>query len=1423
MRQRFVFLILVSFVLLSSFVMAAERVSDVRPTINVVFSEPVAIINYFLTGDDDGKEYSVNMVTLDGETTFAFVPSKSLQNGRYTFELYASDIVGNAQNYFHEFEVFIAGNSITLVQPNSIGVANATTFPVSINTSIPSVCKYTGIRVPSYDDIRLRYFDITGNASEGAAVQHHTIHEFSVDPDFPRNIYIVCKDNLGRENFVDFKLYSDITPPTLRFVRFNPNPIVEYPPEGELSSMLSVTASEQVICRWAYDENTSYSVMNIMPGYNPNDFDAYMDVNTRLMVFPGDTVKGSFIYYIQCEDRARLRSVRRPSNIDVDLTGGLQLRVISPKSFSRNTDVMLNLTTNRRSFCVYKGLTAGSGDPVDYSSPASSLSSSFEKLSTIHYRHIGTRSSGSYSINIHCEVPAGVGLEAAPVDQSYTYVIDTIPPTKPTVNTTTPVCGNTLTASFFANDSQSGISKYNWYLGTASGTFSNGTTESTSVSVSQYNNGSALVLNDAATYTFNVEAIDGAGNVGPRGVSSPISFDSTGVNCDTTPPVISLMMSETGDSVSIECSDDASGCNSMDSRYGTSYQQPCNVTQPYLNPSVIALFRTTVVCWSISDNADNVAYGSQVVDFNTSLLPPEAVACIGGVDADEDGYGERCPLGPDCDDTDPELTVGCLNGCVMDLDGDGYGKGCNAGNDCNGRNPDLTTSCPNNCISDNDGDEFGLGCDEGPDCSGDDSTMSINCPNGCIDDNDGDRYGLGCAVGFDCDGEDYTLMTDCDNGCIQDTDGNNIGMGCDEGFDCDGGDPSLTNDCPNGCVFDEDGDGLGFGCLDGLDCNGMNPFVSEDCPNNCVSDNDGDGYGWDCDKGSDCNDTNPYVNLDCTQTTDCKYDHDGDGFGLGCEAGFDCDDYDEFMITNCTDNCTYDEDCNSLPDVWQENYFNNTVCTDPDTCDTEADPDDDGYTNIEEYRRGSDPLEKDEVFVSPEIPSESLDADGDGMPDACERMYGLNPADPYDADRDPDSDGLPSSFECGYKEGMCVNWLNPTSPDSDNDGADDGEEIDAGTDPCDPDSKPGAGIIPIILIIIGLLMIIGSTGYLIYKRYYIPLVSPPPKPTAVPGARRPAQGRVGAMPGARTGSRPRRLAHHRRHTGPALSRDLLEKELEKRAKEREKILSAFGERKIFPKTKRLKKKFVDRSVKPAAPATSESARQAEHPSHVKNLSKMVGENFVDRLSNLTKKEADYMGRLASISQDKDIALDNDHVSKLASITKKVTEDGKKMDHLEKAFKESDMDRLDTFLTSGKRVDTFIKEHHDAKKDALSDLSNISEGKEGFDALSDLSKPKRKDVMGELAEITSDKARKTALSKMDDISSIESKEDLFKAFSKMSRDKHVDKNVFEVLLSYMLKSGKVSKRDVSEILFALEEQGVIDKKDLSEVFFNLGIK
>jgi len=75
---------------------------------------------------------------------------------------------------------------------------------------------------------------------------------------------------------------------------------------------------------------------------------------------------------------------------------------------------------------------------------------------------------------------------------------------------------------------------------------------------------------------------------------------------------------------------------------------------------------------------------------------------------------------------------------------------------------------------------------------------------------------------------------------------------------------------------------------------------------------------------------------------------------------------------------------------------------------------------------------------------DSSDFDSDGMPDRYELAHGFNAADPGDAPRDADDDGLTNLEEYGYAS-------DPWRDDTDSDGMPDGWEVDYGLDLTGPD------------------------------------------------------------------------------------------------------------------------------------------------------------------------------------------------------------------------------------------------------------------------------------------------------------------------------------------------------------------------------------
>jgi len=194
-------------------------------------------------------------------------------------------------------------------------------------------------------------------------------------------------------------------------------------------------------------------------------------------------------------------------------------------------------------------------------------------------------------------------------------------------------------------------------------------------------------------------------------------------------------------------------------------------------------------------------------------------------------------------------------------------------------------------------------------------------------------------------------------------------------------------------------------------------------------------------------------------------DTDGDGIlDDGDNSGL-IDKYCKDGITvNCDDNCTTisnpdqtdtdndgegnacdeDDDNDGMPDVWENTYEGLNPIVD----DAEQDADNDRFSNLTEYQKGTNPTDSKSHPPRP-MPWLMLlldDAsDSDGMNDDWEKANGLNPM-VNDANDDADSDGLNNFLE--YQ-----NKTDPQKPDTDEDGMPDGWEVDSLLNPLTNDSN----------------------------------------------------------------------------------------------------------------------------------------------------------------------------------------------------------------------------------------------------------------------------------------------------------------------------------------------------------------------------------
>jgi len=241
------------------------------------------------------------------------------------------------------------------------------------------------------------------------------------------------------------------------------------------------------------------------------------------------------------------------------------------------------------------------------------------------------------------------------------------------------------------------------------------------------------------------------------------------------------------------------------------------------------------------------------------------------------------------------------------------------------------------------------------DCGG----ICPSCLDGavCVADTD-------CMSGFCDDG--ICAVSACDdlakNGNETDLDcGGGVCLPCGSGKACVANTDCVTGSCNYGTCGDpeECADGVLTGTETDIDCGGS-------CPNKCAADQN-------CQTDADC-----AGGLPCVEST-CQAERDSDGDGVK-------DDLDECPNTP-SDELADEKGCSisqrftcgdEISDGWRIRYFGSVLCDGDGAAD--ADPDDDGLVNRDEYRYGTDPTNPDTDF--------------DGWDDTVEIDKGTNPLDP---------------------------------------------------------------------------------------------------------------------------------------------------------------------------------------------------------------------------------------------------------------------------------------------------------------------------------------------------------------------------------------------------------------------------------------------
>ncbi|MFH1531392.1 MAG: RHS repeat-associated core domain-containing protein [Pseudomonadota bacterium] len=476
-------------------------------------------------------------------------------------------------------------------------------------------------------------------------------------------------------------------------------------------------------------------------------------------------------------------------------------------------------------------------------------------------------------------------------------------------------------------------------------------------------------------------------------------------------------------------------------------------------------------------------------------------------DDDDDGYSDALEAEYGTDPLDAESMP-------EDLDGDGIPDGEDLDVDGDGV-PNVNDAFPLDPQQSLDTDGDGIGDGDDPDDDGDGYPDLLETENGSdpLDAGstppDQDKDGLPDGADADIDGDGVANDLDAfptNPAEVLDTDGDGTGDNADDDDDGDGypdfieaaagTDPKDANDKPG----DLDGDGIpdgedpdqdGDGVINSADAFPMDSQESLDTDgdgvgNNADLDDDGDGYPDAVELGA---------GTDPLNGASVPADLDGDG-----TPDTEDDDIDGDGVPNADDGFPTDA--------------GETADTDSDGIGDNADSDDDGdgYLDSIEAAVGSDPKDPESVpddldgdlvpdVSDPDIdgdgvpndsdafpadPTETLDTDGDGVgnngdddddgdgySDEIEAGAGTDPLDPAVHPSDLDGDGIPDPSDPdidgdGTPNGADAFPFDPAETadtdgdgtgdaadtDDDGDGYPDEQEIEAGTDPLDPQSKP---------------------------------------------------------------------------------------------------------------------------------------------------------------------------------------------------------------------------------------------------------------------------------------------------------------------------------------------------------------------------------
>ncbi len=439
----------------------------------------------------------------------------NITGGKYTISIEAEGF--NTLKVYKKSGFFVATQKpgMMLSEP-TFGVTPYSVFGATVETPIPSECKYV-FDIPTAPGTADYQFL---NAFSGLGTTHNAsgfIIPYGSIEEHPLHVY--CKfDTFGIIQRT-FNITLDPEPPKIVTAFAEPAAIAEpyYPDQEIYVTTLKVQLDKAGLCKYSTITSNFATMEGTFPGYNKIPKESHnVEVNV--------TEQKTHQYWVACKAKNGLLTPPQIISFTVDLTLPLNVTSSTPRGFG-TLNFSIGVVGNKRVYCYF-------GEQEDDTTRCMGACTA----SYTQRHQITVSSPGEYTYYVKCAHVSGEQSEVLEMP----VIIDTTPPTKPTVDDTGlpddpeyTWSKTKIKVAFKSEDPESGISHYLITLKEATGNkiilkdyISNETTGQP-IWITTTTNGSSFLLTNGKQYKFTVKAVNKVGLPSEQGESDGVTVDVT--------------------------------------------------------------------------------------------------------------------------------------------------------------------------------------------------------------------------------------------------------------------------------------------------------------------------------------------------------------------------------------------------------------------------------------------------------------------------------------------------------------------------------------------------------------------------------------------------------------------------------------------------------------------------------------------------------------------------------------------------------------------------------------------------------------------------------------------------------------------------------------------------------------------------------